>query len=813
MLFGQMTSDSSYSIEKIEETLFTQLTIYPQEKIHLHTDRDYYVHGEKIWFRAYLADAATHQFATRSRYIHVELIDTRDSLVGRVMIRPENDIFHGHLFLSDVIPEGNYTLRAYTRYMENLGDDFFFKKNIQIGNISKENDVAGRYADRGNNNQLQNRENFENPINPKNSGQDYDVSFFPEGGNLLEGAICKVAFKALNRNGHAETITGDIVDEHGTVITSLQTFHAGMGIFSFLPEPGKRYLLQCRNENGLKKQFELPRADTRAYALSVTQRNKRISVGIRQSTHSPDIPLYLLALCRGMAVFFLSWDTAKETVSFLEEDLPAGIVQLILFDEQMNPLSERLVFNRNSDIQAKVDFRTDKAVYQKREKVVVTLKNPSLSERAGEGLSHLSVAVTDDSDVAVDSSATLLSSLLLSSELKGYIENPAYYLRDNTESTVALDYLMLTHGWRRYNIPEVIKGNYKTPQIPYQISQEISGKVKSPFLSRPVPNSEISVLTRAGFWDMTSTNEHGAFLFRDFEHPDSTSYFIQALNKRGSNQIELVIEPERFPPLVHAPQSLFLRQKTIDSEIKDDTPENTFLVKAEQRSRYDEDMRLVHLNEVVVTAPRIDRKEEPRLNYWPNMGSDKTIRREDFQKTNPVLVSDILRFVAGVSVDVNGEVSIRGGGPPLVLINGIEASSLESVNVLDVESIDVFKWGSAAMFGVRGFHGVISITTIQVVEKGSFEKQDFNYTVYTPTGYQKPVEFYAPRYETLESKYLTIPDYRTTIFWKPDVVISDTGEAGFDFYTSDFPTTYSVVIEGLTADGKIIRQTEKIVVE
>jgi len=141
LLFCQ-SKDEIFS-GKIEENLMTQLTVYPQEKIHLHTDRVFFVPGEKIWFKAYVVDASTHQYPTNSRYVYVELIDSRDSLVSRVMIRPDdNNLFYGYLFLSEAIPEGNYTLRAYTRYMENLGEDYFFKKNIRIGNLpSKRNNL------------------------------------------------------------------------------------------------------------------------------------------------------------------------------------------------------------------------------------------------------------------------------------------------------------------------------------------------------------------------------------------------------------------------------------------------------------------------------------------------------------------------------------------------------------------------------------------------------------------------------------------------------------------------------------------------
>ena len=203
----------------------------------------------------------------------------------------------------------------------------------------------------------------------------------------------------------------------------------------------------------------------------------------------------------------------------------------------------------------------------------------------------------------------------------------------------------------------------------------------------------------------------------------------------------------------------------------------------------------------------------------------------------------MLRRIPGVMVRPDGSVSIQAAGNldrsylPLVLIDGMyinytesegsggaesnnpsqqfssfDTSPLEQVSIHDIESIDVFKPGaSAAVFGSRGAGGVISITTKKGIDDTAIERKD---GIFIPLGYQKPVEFYSPQYETLEAKHLTIPDYRTTIFWKPDVVISnEEEETTFEFYTSDFSTTYSVVIEGLTADGRIVRQVEKIRVE
>jgi len=825
-LFGQTDDENRY--RKVEEHFLAQAEAFPQEKIHLHTDRDFYVPGEKILFKAYVSDAVTHQYPTYSNYMYAELIDTRDSLVSRVMIRRENNMFYGYLMLSRNIPEGNYTLRAYTRYMENLGDDYFFKKNIRIGNINGEN--RGSSGSGGNWGSKENSINPANLMNPDNRDSDYDVSFFPEGGNLIEGVLCRIAFKALNRNGYSETISGEIVDENGTEITIAQTLHAGMGVFGLIPETDKKYFLKCRNESGIEKTFELPQPAPHAYALTATQRNKMITVGLQKSPQSPDTPCYLLVQSRAQLLHFAAWDYTLATATFTADSLPSGIIQFLLFDAQMNPLSERLVFNKTDDV-AKVAFHTDKSVYAKRDKVISTL---TVSDVYGNSLDgHLSVAVTDDNDIAAGSSTTIFSTLLFTSELKGHIENPAWYLQDNIQSTTALDYLMMTHGWRRYNIPEVAKGNPAYPHIPFQTSQSLSGHVKRMFLSGSIADCDITVLTEDGDFGFTTTNRNGVFLFDDCEYPDGISFFMQALTGNGSSRVELVLDQESFPGPVHAPYNSTTDKTKKESEFAP----NTLIAKAEQRSMNDNEIMQEHnLNEVVVTASRIERQDKARLQFWANAKSDATIRREEIENYSYRHVAQYLRLVPGVRIQgdpasgayriiIRGGSSLLGTKPPLIIVDGSPLNdgtpihdekgfdALGDLSVDNIESIDVFKGVSAAVFGARGANGVISITTRRARENRRPERDDPNYTVFTPFGYQKPVEFYAPKYETLEARQSPTPDYRSTIFWKPDVVITEDGEASFEFYTADFPTTYSVIIEGITADGKIVQQFEKIKIE
>jgi len=226
-------------------------------------------------------------------------------------------------------------------------------------------------------------------------------------------------------------------------------------------------------------------------------------------------------------------------------------------------------------------------------------------------------------------------------------------------------------------------------------------------------------------------------------------------------------------------------------------------------------MWTIHFEEVVITAPA-PKRTEPRDFLIPY--PDYAITRETIEEYKFSLTKNFLQMIPGVFVidEIQGvSIYLRSFGvisTPMILIDGVmsDPDALLLLPVDAIENIALAKGVNATIFGIRGTNGVISVTTRR---GGGGLSEKFNHTVYTPLGYQKPAEFYSPKYETLEAKRSVIPDYRTTIFWKPDLVISDDGKVSFDFYTSDFRATYSVVIEGITDDGRIVRQVEKIRVE
>ena len=134
VLSNNVTNDPTLSNDSIRTNLNLQLLFYPQEKIYIQTDKPYYISGETLFFRAFLLNAVSHEAVYWSRYIYLELINPVDSVIIRQQVRPEEDVFYGNFDLPEDLPQGNYRVRAYTRFMENRDKDYFYTQPVFIAN-------------------------------------------------------------------------------------------------------------------------------------------------------------------------------------------------------------------------------------------------------------------------------------------------------------------------------------------------------------------------------------------------------------------------------------------------------------------------------------------------------------------------------------------------------------------------------------------------------------------------------------------------------------------------------------------------------
>jgi hypothetical protein len=865
---GQVIND------QVKETLISntveQIVLFPQEKIHIQTDKPVYIAGETVWFRAHVAEAVLHTPVT-SQYVYAELINQLDSVVERVKVRADSGAFSGHIELDQALPEGDYTLRAYTENMLNPGADYYFRKHLRVEGpfsatvitkvifrsekgdrmtaevsfedirslkkivpdrlgmrinkqplteVSTDDDTISRYTFRlaGESDRrvltiqtAKSTEYIQVPY-PQN---DYEVYFFPEGGNLPAGARSAVAFKALTADGMPANVTGHIIDSAGNIYARLETMHDGMGKFYMAAEEATGYYALCTDEQGLEKRFELPGASRNTYSLKTETVGDSVFISVLRSADIyADRDLFLLLHTRGIIHYAEWWDGNYSKVSFDRRDFPSGILQAILLDGKMNPLSERLVFCLNDD-QAKAEFKTDRQNYEKRQPVFadVTVTGPDGLPRGG----NFSVSVTDDNDIIQDSSLNILTSLLLTSDLKGHINNPSFYfLKNNSLANYALDLLMMTNGWRRYNIPEVMAGEFQKLRFTPKLGMEITGMVRTLITGKPVENAEVAAFSwGSGYFDVTVTDSTGRFAFRAIEFQDSTEFILQALNKKGKPGVELVIDNDLFPPVA----GLSVAPDSGIAAMADEVQVSSYITKADTKYTMDYGMRTIDIEEVVITAKAPEKKKYSFSYYMPkvNQSSSNILDYEQIEELHPTFTSELIYHIPFTRVE-GGKViiermkySLNGTLYAVLIIDDmiLNEYNIDDIDPYSIERIAVLKGAQAVMLGGAGAGGAIVITT----RKGADiykEVPKFNIRTVTPLGYQSPAEFYSPRYDTQEKRESGPADLRTTIFWNPNVAVPANGEAAFEFHTADTPSEYTVLIEGITSDGLIIHTRNRI---
>ncbi len=860
--YGQVSG--SLGRDSLTNRIIEQIIRFPQEKIYLHIDRPVYIAGETIWFRAHVADALLHTPVTR-QYVYAELLSPLDSVVERVKIRADSGAFSGYIKLDQALPEGDYTLCAWTENMLNPGADYHFRKNIRVeGPLSATvNTVVTFRSEKGDRitaevsfrdiksnkkifpGQLRMRIN-DQPLSevetdgdtisrfrfrlPEESDlrvlyvettksreyipvpysqNDYEVYFFPEGGYIPAGTVSAVAFKALSGSGMPEHVTGNIIDDSGNIYAVLETLHDGMGLFFLKADTVTEYYAVCTNEQGLEKRFKLPLARNGTYTLSTELSGDSLYVSvIKSSDIRQQKKLFLMLHTRGIVHYAEPWDSSYSTISFDTRKFPSGVLQAILLDENMIPLSERLVFCLNND-QSQVGIETDTETYQKRQKVNARVQVSGTDHLSRTG--SFSVSVTDDNDIKPDTSVTIFTTLLLTSELKGHINNPGFYFqKGNPMAAPALNLLMMTNGWRRYDIPAALTGRYQEMKYPLKSGMEITGSIRSLILGKSVAKAEVTIFSwGSDYFNTTLTDDNGRFVFGGIEFRDSTEFIVQALNKTGKPTVDLILDREFFPTVTALP----VRPTDIMAENRNDEQMSRYITRADTRYTMENGMRTVYIEEVIIKAKAPEKKNYSFSYYMPRSSqpSNKMLDYEQIEEIHPIFLSEVIYHIPFVRVE-GGKVVIEryrfNLNTPLtaVLVLDdmiIEDYDIDMIDPYSVERITVLVGAQTVLLGGQGAGGAIVITT----KKGSKaykEAPKFNIKTITPLGLQTPEEFYSPRYETQEQREIGPPDLRTTIYWNPNVTLSAGGAAEFDFYTADTPTDYSVIIEGITSDGLLI---------
>jgi len=736
---------------------------YPQEKVYLHLDKQTYKAGENIWFSVYFLDATTHKPTTHSNILIVELINSFGKTSMTRLLKLKDGFARGDFNIMDTVPSGLYEIRAYTSWMRNFGDDYFFKRQIEILNpefssqLYREDKIANK--------RLKNKS--------IRKSEKLDIQLFPEGGDLVAGLESRVAFKVVNDLGQGVDISGEIRNKKGDLVSEFKSFYQGMGAFSFKPAAGEKYHAIILLGGEKYDEIPLPEPLKSGFTLSVNNPdNKEITVSIKST--GDDKQVSLIGQTRGQVYYNQSFQLQNQSaeIKIPFDRFPTGILQFTLFNESLVPQCERLVFVNHNDF-LKLSLETDRENYGSREKISLKINVRNADSYPVSGNFSLSVSGNEYNNDKGDFYSSIVSYLVLSSDLKGRIQNPEYYFERKTpETRQALDYLMMTQGWRRFTWENVIG------EIPLKIDWEVekglavSGKVTREFFGIPLKFLPVTLTILSGFNDVytTRTNEKGNYLFNLPDYEDTLDIEITSTRLSGRKNLIIYIDATELP-------------------------EKNVLF-----SSYSKEMEILGTNIFRPVPEKVTDKDQP--SFQGIHGTPDNVIYVDDRMSTYNNVFDIIKgrvpgvLVSGNSIQIRGPNSFFLSTEPLYLIDDVpvDASAVASLNPQDVERIEILKGPSSAIYGSRGANGVIAIYTKRgkFMKKGVLESQIL--------GYYRPREFYSPRYGTHFDNLN--PDDRITLFWAPSILTDSNGQADTTFFTSDTKGKFDISIEGITPDGQ-----------
>lgn len=779
----------------------------------------------------------------------------------RKKIRRDSLGFHNAFTLPATLPAGDYYLRGYSNWMLNEDPDFFFSRNIKIGNsidntivssieYQQEDDthytakikftsnvqavfenttIKYLYLENGkikNKGKKKTDENgwisislpdLKSPVARRIEVEfddpqyiykrtfhlpvftnDFDVKFFPEGGALINIPHQNVAFKAQGADGFSKEIEGFLFNSKGDTLTNFRSEHNGMGIFTMNPVNNETYYVTVRTNDSITKRFDLPAIEPKGISIAMSHYKQEIRYEI-QKTEATEWPqkLFLLAHTRGKLAI-LQPINPKRTFGKMNDSLfTEGITHFMLIDEQGNALSERLIFVPDHKPN-QWQITTDQPTYGKREKVSLQITAKDSEGNPVEGT--FSVSITDRKSIQPDSLAdNILSNLLLTSDLKGYVEDPAFYFLNQDARTLrSIDYLMMTHGWRRHKMENVLR----TPSLNFtnyiEKGQTISGRIMG-FFGANVKKGPICVLApKYNIIATTETDEKGQFIVNT-SFRDSTTFLVQARTKKGFAGVDILMDPPQYPVATH--KAPYFNGSTTFME--------NYLMNTRDQYYMEGGMRVYNLKEVTVTAKR----ERPSSKSIYTGGINTYTVEEDRLQGYGQTAFDAASRLPSVTITNGSEIHIRNNSEPaIIVIDDIvyeDASDiLKDIQVSDMSSISLLRGADAVILGPRASGGAVVITLKDPRNLPARPAQGI--ITYTPLGYSESVEFYHPTYDTPEKKNAQRSDFRSTVYWNPELRLDAEGKATIEYYTPDSTAPEDIIIEGVDKNGKVCRILQTI---
>ncbi len=768
---------------------------YTQEKTYVQFDKPAYNSGETIWFKAYLFAGITPSLISKNFY--AEILDPSGKLLQRKVMPVYESTSSGSFDLPANLSFNSVVFRAYTTWMLNFDTAFLFTKTIRVLNAKSTN-----------------------PSSP--AATTVSLKFFPEGGDLVNGVESVIAFKAADQYGYPVEVQGLIKEASGTAVTNFSSVHDGMGKFVLEPKPGTTYYAEWKDEKKQTHKTNLPNALATGIVLRTIQSENKQTFIVKRSPGAPDNmkTLHVIGYFSQQVVYKARLNMSESLMTsgaIPLDQLPTGILQLTIFDASWRALAERIVFVNKEDYSFTAKINPAAKSVDKRGKNVIIVEVPDTIR------SNLSIAVTDAGVSKSDPDAdNIISHLLLTGDLKGYVFNPYYYFSGNDDTVRShLDLVMMTNGWRRFKWEDLAAG--KVPLIKYprenylSLNAELTGLLPSQVPKNAQMNVFLQARDSSKQFFILPINDKGKFsedglIFFDTMHV----YYQFNKDKNLDNKASVNFNNGTYKGLKSInPDTSWRIPMLLDTALLNRS--KYFAVEA-ARLKPELEKKVKVLDAVTVRARAKSQTEIMDDKYTSGFfkgGDASNFDLTDDPTANSAI--DIFQYLQGrvaglqITTGPQGPTLTWRQATPSLFLNEMpiqDATQIQSIPVTDIAYVKVFR---PPFFGAMGggAGGAIAIYTKRGNDGKPVSTVPGGLAKNILVGYAPLKQFYSPDYS--RDQNADIPDIRTTLYWAPYILTdAKSHRVTITFYNNDVTTRMRVVLEGMNEQGQLTR-VEKLI--
>ena len=835
---GHSQTSSVDSLMKYAGNIHQFNSIFPQEKVFIQFDNTSYYTGETIWFKAFVVNASTLERA-QSKVLYVDLLSPTGVLLKQQKLKIVAGQADGSFPLLDgstaqarekrgvvEYPSGFYEVRAYTSYMLNFDNEILFSRVLAVYDPPKE---EGNYYESSPVITIKRSETSE--FRPKTEKlRNINASFYPEGGHLILGKPCRVAFKVTDETGFGVDATGQI---EGKDIT-FSTIHNGMGEFTFTPQERRNEVLI--DVDGTTRSFNLPLAEPSGFTMAVTQDSTDVLTVTVDGTYGLSGQTLGMGLtCRGELMDFgtIETDNAPVERKISLRGVPEGVCRIYLFDKNGIKYASRSFYHRSKVIKAPVlEVTSDKESYNPFEKITL---NFTLNEKENPFRDRFCLSVRDSRTQTNAFADDLRTSMLLSSDLRGFIERPSWYFdSDDPERDRAMDLLCMVQGWERYDWDTMTGQKDFSERHRMEESLTLNGWILNNSGKKTMEGVEVSAslvpqdktLTEIYSYTTDTTGYFGFDIGAEFY--DKAKFSIGAFTNRKpliGTSARIRIDRPSIPAIrAYTPGELIWTGIKGNGSKKD---------KSKDKEEEDDGLPTVINVATGYLLPDVDIDEDRMYIDYFTFEAFDVVKDVELELDKGDYTTDLTGYLIDkgyeVVLDSSGGIgSINGWEPFLYVHNSssyLNTGVFENPSLIDskdIKSIIVFDRPMFMMnilaqcplyqnflnktiqtiFG-DDLYRRLMLVDIQVKEPGELSSREdlfnINKRITTVDGYSRPYSFYSPQYP--EGPIFGDVDYRRTLYWNPNVITDEEGKAQVEFYNNSITKHFKVEAAGMTSTG------------